>query len=426
MESLRVTVVVAGDVGRSPRMQYHALALAANHVDVDLVGFGETSLPRALRDHPRISLHLLRDRAGERSRPDARGRFLLFAAWRAFRQALSFARVLLAKSGKPDVVLVQTPPAIPLLAIALVVARLRGARLVVDWHNFGWSLLALRLGAGHPAVRLVRAFEGIVGRLADAHLCVSRAMQEELARVFGIAAVVLRDRPADAFSPTPPEARAALFRRLRDVGGASGLAYDPDDPARPALVVSATSWSADEDFSLLLDAVVRWETLAAERATGDPARRLPRLSIIVTGRGPLRAEVERRIAALSLAAVEIRTWWLEPEDYPLLLGAADLGVSFHRSASGVDLPMKVADMFGSGLAVCALDYGACLGELLRHGENGLVFSSGDELARQWADLFAGFPSPTPLLEELRRNVARSTDGTWGEGWLAEARPVLAR
>jgi hypothetical protein len=43
---------------------------------------------------------------------------------------------------KPDVILVQNPPAVPTLLIAVIVTRLRGARLVVDWHNLGWAVRA--------------------------------------------------------------------------------------------------------------------------------------------------------------------------------------------------------------------------------------------------------------------------------------------
>lgn len=35
-----VAVVVVGDVGRSPRMQYHSLSLANNNFKVDLIGYG--------------------------------------------------------------------------------------------------------------------------------------------------------------------------------------------------------------------------------------------------------------------------------------------------------------------------------------------------------------------------------------------------
>lgn len=44
---------------------------------------------------------------------------------------------------------------------------------------------------------------------------------------------------------------------------------------------------------------------------------------------------------MDLEMVAFRCLWLPSEDYPVLLGSADLGVSLHYSSSGLDLPMKV-------------------------------------------------------------------------------------
>ena len=52
---MRAAVVTLGDLGRSARMQYHARALAASGIDVDLVGFAGTALPRAIADEPRTA-----------------------------------------------------------------------------------------------------------------------------------------------------------------------------------------------------------------------------------------------------------------------------------------------------------------------------------------------------------------------------------
>ncbi|GLT59712.1 hypothetical protein SLA2020_325170 [Shorea laevis] len=90
---------------------------------------------------------------------------------------------------------------------------------------------------------------------------------------------------------------------------------------RPALIVSSTSWTPDEDFGILLEAAVM-------------------LLFIITGKGPEKEKYGEKIRRLNLKFVAFCTMWLSAEDYPLLLGSADLGVCLHTSSSGLDLPMK--------------------------------------------------------------------------------------
>jgi hypothetical protein len=74
--------------------------------------------------------------------------------------------------------------------------------------------------------------------------------------------------------------------------------------------------------------------------------------------------------------------------------------------------------------VCALDYGACLAERVRHSDNGLLFSNGRQLGDILFDLFEDFPVAAPLLDRLRAGARRASRPTWEEGWTLEARPVL--
>lgn len=115
--------------------------------------------------------------------------------------------------------------------------------------------------------------------------------------------------------------------------------------------MSSTSWTPDEDFNILLDAVIKSEKqllLKRENKT--------KIVLIITGKGPLRKSFEDKIKFMNLKRFKIITVWLEHESYPKLLSCSDLGISLHTSSSGLDLPMKIVDMLGSGLPVCAFSY----------------------------------------------------------------------
>jgi beta-1,4-mannosyltransferase len=146
--------------------------------------------------------------------------------------------------------------------------------------------------------------------------------------------------------------------------------------------------------------------------------------ILVTGDGTRRTEFERRFAGLPARRVHLRARWLEPEDYPRVVGSADLGLCLHRSSSGLDIPMKVADLFGAGVPVCALDYGASLAERVRHGTNGLLFSTAEQLASVLFDFFEAFPADDPTFDRLRTGARKLARMSWDEGWSREALPVL--
>ncbi len=414
---MRAAVVVVGDLGRSPRMQYHAHALAEHGVDVDFVGYEGMALPRRIEQDPRIHVHRLRE---ARLRARAGRSSVLYALAALVDGTLLSVRLTLALMRLPkfDLLLVQNPPALPTLNVAWLVARLRGARLVIDWHNVGYTQLALRLGRRHPAVRLGRWLEMIAGRGADAHLCVSRGFVKFLTDRFNVSpARVLYDRPASAFVPIErterEQVRQAIFTRLGIRGGGP-----------VGFIVSPTSWTEDEDFDVVIEAVLDIEERIRGWEAGGRSRRFPDLVILVTGDGARRAEFERRFAGLPARRVQLRTRWLEPEDYPRIVGSADLGLCLHRSSSGVDIPMKVVDLFGAGVPVCALDYGACLAERVRHGDNGLLFSTARQLADELFDLFETFPANSALLDRLRAGARRAARPTWEEGWVSEAKSVL--
>eukprot|EP00742_Colponemidia_sp_Colp-10_P004543 GILJ01004849.1.p1 GENE.GILJ01004849.1~~GILJ01004849.1.p1 ORF type:complete len:573 (+),score=82.44 GILJ01004849.1:75-1793(+) len=546
MSRLHAVVLVLGDVGRSPRMQNHACCLAEQGgYDVDLVGMHGTEPRQAIQQHPHIKLWRIHPSFVEniRSRIPP-SLYVFYAALKVLQQIFQLLFTLLFKLERPEFVLVQNPPCIPTFVVAQVVCWLRSAKLVIDWHNYGYSIMALSMGPTHRLVRCAKWYEQTFSKGAAAHFCVSQAMQSDLLRNWGIRATVLYDRPPEHFKPTILSEQHKLFMRLgrsmdmlsfywgavttgesvlsrvtikssfREQSGQDELwgvldcsslskadqngidsehtyftyleLNRQDESAnartastdfarlpfylclveeRPVLIISSTSWTADEDFGVLLSAIEKCEDLArifeavnrsekanksmiadveGDQITTDLSGELdsdlvdddddeedtdglfPPLLFIITGKGPQKESYERqiRLRQEKWEHAKVLTMWLEAEDYPKILGSADLGVCLHTSSSGLDLPMKVVDMFGCGLPVCAVDY-PCLKELVQDGINGYTFKTSDQLGKQLFELCCGFPGDRSQLQALRKHVDRFRQTRWVDEWQRAAKPVFS-
>ncbi|CAN0862234.1 UDP-glycosyltransferase TURAN [Linum grandiflorum] len=323
----RACVVVLGDIGRSPRMQYHALSLANQaNFEVDIVGYGGSIPHAALVEHHSIHVY--------RMKP-----ILLQGLPKVFKPLVLLVKPLIQlvmllwflciKIERPDIFLVQNPPSVPTL-------------MAVKW-------LFCRLDKSiiqPPGIRDCVSFEKI-------------ASEDE-----------------------------TLLATVTE-------GHIIPKPNRPALVVSSTSWTPDEDFGILLEAAVMYdrrvtailnendnvdaEVLWEEISRGKEII-YPRLLFVITGKGPEKEKYEEKIKRLRLKHVAFRTMWLSAEDYPLLLGSADLGVCLHTSSSGLDLPMKM--------------------------------------------LFEGFPGKCTTLALLRNGAMEAGSSRWVSEWEEHAKPVI--
>ncbi|KAK2832971.1 hypothetical protein Q5P01_016860 [Channa striata] len=427
----RVCALVLGDIGRSPRMQYHARSLSRRGFTVTFLGFMDTKPHGDILREEKITIVPIAEVKGVQVGPK-----ILTYVTKVVLQSLQLLHVLLRMELQSHI-LMQNPPGLPSIAVAWLVCVLRGTKFIIDWHNYGYTIMALSHGQRHPVVRLAKRYEHFFGPLATHNLCVTNAMKDDLQKNWGIRATTLYDRPASIFRETPVKLRHELFMRLANsypefqYTGSEDATVErtifsvrdcADDTVtlragRPALLISSTSWTEDEDFSILLKALEDYQGFIKGGAS------LPSLVCVITGKGPQKEHYRRLIDSLHLEHVKICTPWLEAEDYPVLLGSADLGVCLHKSSSGLDLPMKVVDMFGCCLPVCAIHF-SCLHELVKHEENGLIFRDSEELAEQLKSLLSEFTSSDGRLGLFRRNLRASRGQRWDDNWDQNVLPLI--
>lgn len=340
-----VGVIVLGDVGRSPRMQYHTLSLLQDGCKVSLIGYTGTPLIAPLEEaaSKQQQLHVIRVQP--------------WTPWKVLRQTkvlkpfyyllrfMELIRVLTyalfqmmagADSDGIDCLLVQNPPSIPSLLLSYLFCRWYGSTLIIDWHNLGFTMLT-DLKESHWIRKLAYRYEMYFSQRADGHLCVTKAMEQFLRQSFHLdssspssnekSAIiqVLYDRPPSFFCRTNSTERVDLMNRL-DIANkdkkdsvllpstfpakdlTTSFPRQRDQQQRCALIISSTSWSPEEDFHILLDSLKKLDQKILREAN---QQNFPRVAVVVTGKGPQKSMYENEILRVrpSLTKVTIDTMW---------------------------------------------------------------------------------------------------------------------
>lgn len=392
-----VLIFVLGDLGHSPRMSYHALSFSKAGFDVSLCGYIETRPPDEIVDDLNIDIVPIGVVHNVYNFP-----FVIFAAQKILTQVKQLVKILWNRGGEMDVVMIQNPPSIPILLIVLLFKFFihRHWKVVIDWHNLNYTILNLRFqNANHPFVRLMKLYESFLGRFADLNITVTKKMKKFLINDFGVAkskVTTFYDRPGMQFMP----AESTDIRKNHEIF------QDIKDIELYRILISSTSFTPDENFDLLLDALKIYDNLEKSN--------MPPILLIVTGKGPLKEKFVQRVIELDYSPrIIVKTAWLTSEDYPKILAQADLGISLHTSSSGIDLPMKIVDFFGCGVPVISLSFPA-IDELVKDGDNGLIArkSTAENLVELLEKVFVD----DDLLSNLKEGALRESKSRWEENW----------
>lgn len=335
--------------------------------------------------------------------------------------------------------MLQNPPAIPSLPVCWLFCRLSSTELIIDWHNYAYSIMALCLNLNNPLVKITKFIEYYFGKKADKNFCVTLAMKNDLNDKWGIIANVLYDRPPKNFKSINLEEKHNLMIKLskkyHEFGDGNDISIFTEKLSngeiilklnRPGFIVSSTSWTEDEDFSILFDALNEYESCCINEKNFN----YPNLICVITGKGPLKdfwnKLINEKIKRKEWQHIKVVTPWLDNEDYPKLLASADIGVCLHKSSSGLDLPMKVVDMFGCGLPVCAYNF-KCLDELVKHNENGFHFSNKQQLCQQLKNWFLNFPNNQLQIElnkKFKNKLNKFQEVRWHGNWSSVVLPCF--
>ncbi len=368
-EKFNVAILVLGDLNRSPRMLNHCVALSEsfpNINEISLIGYDSNDIRNDINSNPKIKRYNISKLINNLSNFLPRFLFIFTSFFKILFQIFSMFFILI-RIPKFQFLILQNPPGIPSMFICWIVCKLRSAKFIIDWHNYGYTILKVN-NRPNFIVKIAEKYEKFFGKKSHMNFCVSQAEKRDLKKNFGIDAICLPDKPLlGLFKFLTSEQAPELYKKYKELNTLL-------DKNRPILMISSTSWTPDEDFNMLLNSLIKTEEILNKN------NNLKKVLFLITGKGPMKENFMKKVNESNLKIFNVKSIWLDSDDYPKLLALCDLGICLHYSSSGIDLPMKVVDMFSACLPAAAIYY-PTIEELVKNEENGFTFRNEKELSK---------------------------------------------
>ena len=438
-DPFNVAVLVVGDLNRSPRMLNHCISLTDSFPqinEVSLIGYNGGDIRSDISTNKKIKQYYIRQGINKFLRKLPKFLFIFVALIKIITQIFSLSWILF-RIPKFRFLILQNPPGIPSMLICWIICKIRGSKFIIDWHNYGYTILKVN---NRPKflVNLACRYEKYFGKKSDVNFCVSQAEKRDLKKEFGIDAVCLPDRPVKGLFKFLNESEAnELYKKYpNELSSLIDCHLPEKKDNKPIVMISSTSWTPDEDFSILLDSFIKTEEMILESIEDKGQKNLmnvdkekiKKVLFLITGRGPLRDSFMKKVSEAKLKYFDVKSIWLESDDYPKLLSLVDLGISLHYSSSGIDLPMKVVDMFSGCLPVASIYY-ETINELVQENVNGFLFKNDKELAKILKNVIIEM-SATGKCEKInkfREKLNKELDkNDWVSQWKQRVPPALKK
>ncbi len=309
------------------------------------------------------------------------------------------------------------------MLICYLYCKLKKVTFIIDWHNYGYTILKVN-NRNKLIVKIGYLYEKYLSKKSDLNFCVSQAEKRDLKKQFLIESICLPDKPVkDLFKFLNEEESKILYKKYSELN----LLLTEKKEDKPILMISSTSWTPDEDFNILLNSFIKTEEMIKLDNKIDK-NKLKKVLFLITGRGPMRDSFMEKVEKSNLEIFIVKSIWLDSDDYNKLLNLCDLGISLHYSSSGIDLPMKVVDMFSACLPAAAIYYDT-IKELVLDDQNGFIFKNENELSKILKNVILeisnnGFSQKLNLFKQFLHK--QLLEENWVSQWIQRVKPALQK